>query len=111
MATPTAFERLGVVRRRWWILLACVLVVPAAVYAFSSTRPKVYAAVLVAQGSSDGPSTPAGGYAIVNTGSARLAAGYVGTPAATQETVRLLADEHPLASVSASVDPETGWLT
>ena len=105
-ATP---DPRGVLRRRWWILLACLVVLPTAVYAYSSRQAEVYSAELVAEGTGDGPSIRAGDYSIVNPGSPSLAAGYLGTPGTTREIVRQLAGR-PLASLTATVEPRTDWL-
>src|SRR5215213_8926379 len=45
----TVRDVIALLRRRWWVAVACVLLIPTAVYAYSAQLPKTYEASVVVQ--------------------------------------------------------------
>src|SRR4051812_48062255 len=45
----TVRDVIALFRRRWWVVAACVVLIPAAVYAYSAQLPRTYEATVVVQ--------------------------------------------------------------
>jgi tyrosine-protein kinase len=99
------------VRRRWWIVAACVLLIPGAVYLYSDAQKKTYAANVVVQPEDAGAAVP-GGAPTGSEGDPTLLQFYAQTGAVAAATVHgLQGPDRSFAGLSASVDKDTGWLT
>jgi succinoglycan biosynthesis transport protein ExoP len=105
----TVREVIALFRRRWWIVVACVVLIPAAVYAYSAQLPKTYEASVVVQPdptattveSGDKPQTDA----FVGT-----LHGYAGLGQVAGATARLV-HRGVVSELTATLDTDTGWLT
>jgi len=106
-------EALGVLRRRWWVVAACLVGIPAATYVQTARQPPVYESAVTLQGAANAPTVLSVGTMVIpNPDSASLAEGYVGTPELSRETARKLRGPHPPGTaVRGDFDNETGWLT
>jgi capsular exopolysaccharide synthesis family protein len=109
---PDARQYLRLLRRRGWILIACLIVIPVGVYMYTASRPKLFQASTILQlqggvdltgGSSPDLSTPTSGLQSV--------AALVGTNAVRGEAARRMPTGTPLGAASASSDQDTGFLT
>jgi receptor protein-tyrosine kinase/non-specific protein-tyrosine kinase len=105
-------DYLGLLRRRGWILLVCVIVLPILVYKYTETFPKKFEASTTLQIQSAADNALIGG---TDSGSANVqaVASFVGTTAVADEAARQL--KRPRGSLygaaHATADPDTGFVT
>lgn len=107
-----AREALRLLRRRGWILLACLVVIPVAVYQFTASRPKVFEASTVLQIESTGDTTGISDFSAPAANLLAIAA-FVRTTAVTEEAARRLGlPPSALAGAAiATADEDTGFIT
>jgi tyrosine-protein kinase len=94
-------------RRRWWVVAACLVLLPGAVYLYTARQEKTHDASAIVQPQPTG-STGAGG---TQPPSQATLAGYAGSSRVTGATLKSL--RTPSGSVGAlttSIDPNTGWI-
>ena len=103
----------AVLRRRGWILLACLLVVPAAVYLYTKRQPKVYQASVVVQPQSRAPDTIPEVNLLFNAlgGEPQLVAAYAQSRRVVAATAALLHQPSSAGGLASSSDEHTGWVT
>jgi succinoglycan biosynthesis transport protein ExoP len=111
---PEFRDYLRLVWRRGWILLACVIVIPLAIYAYTSSKEKLFESSTVVQVEGPVNTDPTGTSGITSsaTNLDRVAA-LVGTSAVADEAARQLGlPEGSLrGAAQGSADPDTGFLT
>jgi capsular exopolysaccharide synthesis family protein len=99
-------------RRRGWIILACVILIPVGVYEITASRPKIFQAstILQVQGGVD---SGLGSDLSAPATNINAVASYVGTTAVAQEAARRL--KLPISEVAgkaqATASEDTGFLT
>ena len=95
-------------RRRWWVVAACVVVLPGAIYLYTARQQKTYEASVIVQPQSTG-ATGAGGTQPTSTG------GLVGYADSTQVTGATLKSLRPpsgsVGGLTSSVDQNTDLIT
>ena len=104
---------LRLLRRRGWIILVCLVVIPAAAYVYTSGRPKIFQAVtIVAPQSTGANSAVAPQFQPAQTNSDTVAA-FVSTSAVANEAARRLGLPPGSLSGKASgtADENTGFVT
>jgi Mrp family chromosome partitioning ATPase len=103
---------LAVLRRGWWILASCLVVIPAAVYVQTARQPEVYEASAIVEGDPARQFVTVGAIVVANPASASLAARYATGPQVARDTARTVAERHgTAASLSSALDDRTGWIT
>jgi succinoglycan biosynthesis transport protein ExoP len=102
-------------RRRGWILLLCVILIPAAIYLYTSGRPKVFqASTIVSPQSSGTDSTlPIAPEFAAGQSNVQAIASFIGTSAVADEAARQLGlpQGSLLGAAAASADTDTGFVT
>ena len=100
----------GLLRRRWWILTAWVLLIPSAVYAYSAGQPKTYEASVTLQLEDAAATAP--GVDQFSSGEQPAVLGVWATsrPVADATVSRLHGPNRAFGGLSANVDKATGWL-
>jgi len=106
----TVRDVMALFRRRWWIVLACVVLIPAAVYAYSGQLPRTYEATVVVQ--PDPTTTTTGGTDNDKATSDFVGTlqGYAGSGQVAGATGRLV-HHGTVGDLGATIDSDTGWLT
>jgi succinoglycan biosynthesis transport protein ExoP len=111
---PDVREYLRLVRRRGWILIACVILIPLGIYLYTAQRPKVFTAstILQVQSSVD-PAAVTSPTLAQGSANVQAIAQFVSTTAVSDEAARLL--HLPKGSLngagSATADQDTGFIT
>jgi len=106
----TARDVIALLRRRWWVALACVVLIPAAVYAYTTQLPKTYEASVVVQPDPTATSI-AGDDEKPSEDLAFTLHGYAGLGQVAGATARLLHRPYgAVGDLNATVNTETGWL-
>jgi capsular exopolysaccharide synthesis family protein len=107
----TVRDVMALFRRRWWVVVACVVLIPAAVYVYSTHQPKTYEASVVVQ--PDPTTTAIGGND--QTPSQNFVGtleGYAGLGQVAGATARLLHRPYgDIEDLRANISTDTGWLT
>ena len=101
-----------ILRRRLWILVVCVIALPAAVYVMAVRQPKAYEARVILETERTPSSRLIGNVYVADPESGALALAQIGTPELIQATATRLG--RPYSSIGApgaGVDARTGWLT
>jgi tyrosine-protein kinase len=108
-----ARESLRLLRRRGWILLACLILIPLGVYLFTASRPKVYQATTLLQVQGGADTTGLSPDFSAPASNLDAIAGFVTTSAVAEEAARQLGTTPGAIAggVSASADPNTGFIT
>jgi capsular exopolysaccharide synthesis family protein len=107
-------DYLGLLRRRGWILLLCVVAIPIAVYQYTKTFPEKFQASTTLQvgSAADSPLLTGPGLSAPSSNN-RAVASFVGTTAVADEAARQL--KKPRGSLygaaQAVADEETGFIT
>jgi capsular exopolysaccharide synthesis family protein len=109
---PDVREFLRLLRRRGWIILVCLLIIPTAVYVYTSGRPKVFEASTVIAPQRSGTSAIPSQFQAPET-NVQAVAGLVNTAAVANEAARRLGlQPGALAgAASATADPDTNFIT
>src|SRR3954451_20603844 len=111
---PEFRDYLRLVWRRGWILLLCVIVIPLAIYAYTSSKEKLFESSTVVQVAGPVNTDPTGtsGINSSDTNLDRVAA-LVGTSAVADEAARQLGlpEVSLRGAAQGSADPDTGFLT
>src|SRR3954453_17547173 len=83
---------LRLLKRRGWILVLCLILIPTAIYLYTSGRPKVFQAstVLQVQNASTDPSLPVAPEFSSGQGNVPAIASFVSTSAVADEAARQL---------------------
>jgi Mrp family chromosome partitioning ATPase len=107
----TVRDVLALFRRRWWVVVACVVLIPAAVYAYSAQLPRTYESSVVIQ--PDPTATAiAGDDQPPSTDLAFTLDGYAGLGQVASATARLLHRPYgAVGDLSSTIDTDTGWVT
>jgi capsular exopolysaccharide synthesis family protein len=113
--TPELRDYLKLLRRRGWILLLCVVLIPLATYLYADSRPKVFqsSAVLQVQSTAaDGPLLTGQDFGYAQQNTSAIAA-FVSTTAVANEAARRLGEPRGslLGAATATADQETGFVT
>jgi capsular exopolysaccharide synthesis family protein len=107
----TVRDVIALFRRRWWVVVACVVLIPAAVYAYSAHQPKTYEASVVVQ--PDPTTTAIGGTdQSPSENFVGTLEGYAGLGQVAGATARLMRRPYgDIGDLNANISTETGWLT
>lgn len=112
--TPDLRDYLRLIRRRGWIMLLCVALIPIGTYKYTQTLPKTFQArtIVQPQASVDssliGSSSPSSASSNINA-----VAAFISTSAVSDEAARRLGLPvgSLLGAAQAFADPDTGFLT
>jgi capsular exopolysaccharide synthesis family protein len=109
-----ARETLRLLRRRGWIMLVCLILIPLAAYELTASRPKVFEASTLLQVAGAADTTGVGtDFGPASSTNIQAIAGFVRTTAVSEEAARQL--HVPPGSiaggVSAVADEDTGFIT
>src|SRR4051812_25890106 len=108
-------EWLRLLRRRGWILIMCVILIPAGIYVYTSGRPKVFQAstVVQVQSSSVDSTLPIAPEFAAGQSNVQAIASFIGTSAVSDEAARQLGlpAGSLLGAAAASADTDTGFVT
>jgi Mrp family chromosome partitioning ATPase len=102
----------GALRRRGWIALLVVLVIPAGVYLYTAHQAKVYQARMTVQADAVAAADLFSGQLVTNPNNVFVLNSGANTPQVAAATARSL--HQPYGSVgglTAGVDETTGWMT
>lgn len=100
----------ALLRRRWWVVLLCVVLIPGAVYVYSARQAKTYEASVTVQPEDTG-APDAGGSQLTSDNGIGLLAGYAGlgqVAGATQSILRQPSESK--SDLTSNVRSDTGWL-
>jgi Mrp family chromosome partitioning ATPase len=100
----------ALVRRRWWILIAWLLLIPSAVYAYSAGQAKTYEASVTLQLEDAATTVPGGEQLSGPTQPVTLQVWASSRPVADATVSRLHGPDRAFSGLSANVDKGTGWL-
>jgi capsular exopolysaccharide synthesis family protein len=108
-----AREALRLIRRRGWIMLVCLIVIPLGIYEFTNSRPKVFEASTLLQVAGAADTTGLGPDFATPQSNIQAIAAFVKTSAVTEEAARRMnvTPASIAGSVSASADEDTGFIT
>lgn len=106
-------ESLRLLRRRAWILIACLLLIPAAAYFYTNGRPKIFQASTLLQVDSASVDTGISADFSQPQSNIQAVATFVSTSAVADEAARRLGMPAGslLGAASAEADEETGFVT
>jgi polysaccharide biosynthesis transport protein len=107
-----AHDVLRLLRRRGWIVLICLILIPLAAYQVTANRPKVFQSSTLLQVENAGDATGLPEFSSSST-NLQAIAGFVGTTAVTEEAARRMhvSPGEIAGSASATADEDTGFLT
>ena len=112
---PEFRDYLRLIWRRGWILLACVIVIPLAIYAYTSSKEKIFESSTVLQVQAPVNIDPTGATGVTSSADTNLdlIAALVSTSAVADEAARQLGlPEGSLrGAAQGTADPDTGFLT
>lgn len=107
-----AREALRLLRRRGWILLACLILIPLGVYEYTSGRPKVFQSSTLLQVEAAADTGGVGSDFAAPATNLQAVAGFVMTSAVGEEAARRLGTK--LAAIAgaaqATADEDTGFI-
>src|SRR3954454_3392240 len=107
----TVRDVIALFRRRWWVVVACVVLIPAAVYAYSAQLPRTYEASVVVQPDPT-TTTVEGNEKPQSDEFIGTLQGYAGLGQVAGATARLAhRRDGVVGDLSATIDTDTGWLT
>jgi capsular exopolysaccharide synthesis family protein len=99
----------ALLRRRWWIVALCVVLIPGAVYFYSAKQAKTYEASVIIQPEDTG-ATAAVGSQLTSENGVGILAGYATLGEVAAATDSQLRQASGLTDLTSSVDSDTGWL-
>jgi Mrp family chromosome partitioning ATPase len=99
----------ALLRRRWWVVLLCVVLIPGAVYVYSARQAETYEASVTVQPEDTG-GTVATGSQLTSENGIGILEGYAGLGQVAGATERLLREPGSVGDLTSSVDNDTGWL-
>lgn len=107
-----AREWLRLIRRRGWIMLVCLLLIPLAAYQLTASRPKVFEAQTIVQVEAPDASGLGPEFAAPTT-NVQAIAGFVETSAVAEEAARRLGvpTRDVAGRARATADDDTGFIT
>jgi capsular exopolysaccharide synthesis family protein len=106
-------DYLRLLRRRAWILVACLVIIPVAAYVYTDSRPKVFEASTLLQVNTAGIDTGVSPDFSQPQSNIQAVATFVSTSAVADEAARRLGlpPGSLLGAASADADEETGFVT
>ena len=101
----------SLMRRRGWIVLLFLVLIPTAAYLYSARQPKVYEATMIIEADGTEYSTMIGGNLISDPGTADAMVGYSATPLVAASTSRRLGRDYgAVLTHAARLDTHSGWV-
>ena len=110
---PDLRDYFRLLRRRGWILLLCLILLPAAAYFYTDARPKIFeASTLLEVNATADAGTVSPDFAAPTT-NIQAVASFVSTSAVAEEAARQLGEPRTslYGAASATADEDTGFIT
>lgn len=108
-----AREAFRLLKRRGWIMVVCLIVIPLGIYEYTNSRPKVFQASTLLQVAGNADTTGLGSDFTTPQGNIQAIAAFVKTSAVSEEAARVMhvTPASIAGSVSSSADTDTGFIT